>query len=444
MDASTLTSGLGLGIFGTVVVILALSVIVVVHEYGHYIVGRWSGIHADVFSLGFGKPLWQRTDKRGTVWQVAALPLGGYVKFAGDANAASAPDSHAVEGMSAEDARHTMPGAPLWARTATVAAGPLFNFIFTALVFAALILATGRLGESFTVAGIKPTPFTVELQAGDEILAIAGEEVPTTEGLGTFIEALPRAALLDYTVRRDGAEITVSAPHPFPVIVGGISPKSAARAARLEVGDVITHADGVPLNAFFELQDIVQQAGATPVALTVWRDGTSFETSLSARARDVPREEGGYETRWLIGVTGSYLFSPGTEAVGLGEALLFGVEGVWAVITQSLSGLYHMIVGNISTCNMSGAAGMAGAVTTMASQGIERYIEIIAVISTAIGLINLFPIPVLDGGHLVFYAYEAVRGKPLPDRAVGIMMTFGLGIIAAMMLLGLASDFFCP
>ena len=123
------------GVLTTIVAfVVALSVIVAIHEYGHYIVGRWSGIHAEVFSLGFGPVLLSRVDKRGTRWQLAALPLGGYVKFLGDANAASGPDEDAVAAMSPDMQRHTMLGAPLWARTATVAAGPVFNFILSILV----------------------------------------------------------------------------------------------------------------------------------------------------------------------------------------------------------------------------------------------------------------------------------------------------------------------
>ncbi|WP_417248845.1 RIP metalloprotease RseP [Celeribacter sp.] len=443
MDFSALTSSFGSGLFGTVVVILALSVIVTVHEYGHYIVGRWCGIKADVFSLGFGKPLYQRTDKHGTLWQVAAIPLGGYVKFAGDANAASAPDAHAVEGLAPEEARHTMPGAPLWARTLTVAAGPMFNFIFSALVFAGMVLWFGQAKADLEIASVKSVPYEVALQEGDTILAIGG--VPLTEEgerMG-FVETLPRTGMVDYLVERDGQEITVTAPHPMPVIVDTVSPKSAARDARLQGGDVITHADGEALPTFYDLQEVVEQSDGAAITLTVWRDGESFETELTPRRRDIPLVDGGYETRWLIGIVGGLLFNVATEPVGIGEALSIGVQGVWSVITQSLAGLYNMIVGTISTCNLSGAVGMAGAVTTMASQGIDRYIEIIAVISTAIGLINLFPIPVLDGGHLVFYAYEAVRGKPLPDRAVGVMMTIGLAVIMSFMLFGLAADFLC-
>ncbi|MEM5468144.1 RIP metalloprotease RseP [Celeribacter marinus] len=443
MDLSNLSAVFGNSAFTVVVFIIALSIIVTVHEYGHYIVGKWCGIKADVFSLGFGKPLVQRTAKDGTVWQIAAIPLGGYVKFAGDANAASAPDAHAVDGMAPDEARHTMPGAPLWARTLTVAAGPVFNFIFSALVFAGLSLSTGQVKDTLEIAQVKPVPFEVGLQSGDTIVAIGGVAVPELSQMGTFIETLPRTAQMDYTVERGGAQVVVTGPHPFPVIVGGITPKSAARDARLDVGDVITTIDGVTLNSFYELRDAVAAAEGREMTLTVWRDGETFDSTMTARRRDIPADDGGFETRWLIGIYGSTLYTQATDPVGIGEALVHGVEGVWSVITGSLSGLYNMVERNISACNLTGAVGMAGAVSTMASQGIDSYISVIAFLSTAIGLINLFPIPVLDGGHLVFYAYEAVRGKPLPDRAVGIMMGLGLVVVLFFMSMGLAADFLC-
>ncbi|WP_460273849.1 RIP metalloprotease RseP [Celeribacter sp. ULVN23_4] len=444
---STLLSDLGGGAFTLIFFIVALSIIVTVHEYGHYIVGRWSGIKADVFSLGFGKPLWQRTDKRGTVWQIAALPFGGYVKFAGDANAASAPDAHAVEGLNPEEARHTMPGAPLWARTATVAAGPMFNFVFSFLVFTVFILMSGKAADRLVVDEIRPVPYEVGLMSGDEILAIDGDDVTETTDLGEIVENLPRDARVTYTVRRDGQEIQVEGPYPYPVIVAGISPKSAARDAGLKTGDVITELDGEAVNTFWDLQDYVTGHEGAAMTLTIWRPddagGETFETTLEPRRRDLPSEGGGFETRWLIGISGGLLFTVGTEPVGLGEAMSAGISAVWQIITMSLSGLGHMITGAISACNISGPVGIAEVVSTSASDGASSFLWTVAMLSTAIGLMNLFPIPVLDGGHLVFYAYEAVRGKPLPDRAVGVMMTFGMIVIMGFMVLGLSSDLFC-
>ncbi|MEO1797138.1 MAG: site-2 protease family protein, partial [Pseudomonadota bacterium] len=151
MDLSGLIAAFGGLSWVIVTFIVALSVIVAVHEYGHYIVGRWCGIKADVFSVGFGKPLVQRTDRHGTVWQIALLPFGGYVKFRGDANAASiGPEGDAASTLSPEERRATMHGAPLWARSLTVAAGPIFNFILSAIIFAVFFMVNGEAREPIT------------------------------------------------------------------------------------------------------------------------------------------------------------------------------------------------------------------------------------------------------------------------------------------------------
>ena len=177
MDLINLVPGGSLA-FTLVAFVVALSVIVAIHEYGHYIVGRWCGIHAEVFSLGFGPVIYSRVDKRGTKWQLAALPFGGYVKFLGDQNAASAPDSKMISGISQEDLERTMHGAKLWKRSATVAAGPVFNFVLSIFVFAGIFLFQGQATEIPTIAKLKPLPTSSsELMAGDKILEIEGISV---------------------------------------------------------------------------------------------------------------------------------------------------------------------------------------------------------------------------------------------------------------------------
>ncbi len=425
--------------------ILALSIIVFVHEYGHYIVGRWSGIAAEVFSVGFGPVIWSRVDRHGTTWQVAALPLGGYVKFAGDANAASAPDGEAVSRLSEEERRHTMHGAPLWARSATVAAGPVFNFIFSILVFGGLILASGTARDPLTVGEISDLPTNIQqLQSGDEILAIAGNTVPNFDEFSDFIDVLPREVTLDYLVRRDGAEITVQAPYPYPAIVNAVSPQSAAMDAGLTEGDVILAIDGEPVAAFEDLRDIVGASGGRALMLTVWRGGEEIEFTLVPRRADLPLPDGGFETRWLIGISGGLFFDAQTETPGAFEALSYGVEQTIFVIRSSLSGIYHMAAGAISSCNLQGPIGIAETSGTAASQGLTSFVFFIALLSTAVGLLNLFPIPVLDGGHLVFHAWEAATGRPPSDKALRVAMTTGLVLMLALMAFALTNDLFCP
>lgn len=435
--------------------VLALSVIVAVHEYGHYIVGRWSGIRAEVFSLGFGPRLVSRVDRRGTRWQIALIPLGGYVKFLGDANAASAgADDAAMAGLSAEDRRHTMHGAPLWARAATVAAGPVFNFILSILIFAGMILWSGLPTERPVVGAVVALPGgSHDLRAGDEILAVADLPVADFAALGTVIADLPPGETLSWRVARDGVEIDLTGPQLYPARVAGVAAQSAAHAAGLRPGDVIVAADGAPMHRFADLQAAVRAAEGAALTLTVWtpegaagpgQGGTTRDVVLTPKVTDLPLPGGGFETDYKIGVVGSFVFEPQTRPASVTEAFGGAVAETWGVIVSSLSGLWHMITGAISSCNLRGAIGIAETSAAAAESGAGNFIWFIAVLSAAIGLLNLFPIPVLDGGHLLFHAWEAVAGKPPSDKVLNALTALGLAVVLTLMVFGLSNDLFCP
>ena len=424
--------------------VVALSIIVTVHEYGHYIVGRWSGIHAEVFSIGFGPVLLRRTDRRGTQWQVAALPFGGYVKFLGDANAASAgADEEVMEHLDAKQRRHTMHGAPLWARAATIFAGPAFNFLFSIAIFAGFLTVQGLPADTPAVGTIYPMPAPVGLQQGDLITAVEGQPTPDLAAFYTTASEIEPAETVTYSVERDGRVQQVEGPHPLPARAAGIALNSAARDAGMQTGDVVLSVDGTPVWAFSQLPPLVSDAGGAPVALQVWREGAVIELDLTPRRTDLPTADGGFETRWLIGLQSGTFFDHPTRAVGLTEAVPMAVGQIGDIISNSISGLYHMVTGAISTCNLSGPVGIATTSAEMASDGLGSFIWFIAVLSTAVGLLNLFPIPILDGGHLVFHAYEALRGKPPSDRVMGALMTAGLVLLAALMLFALGNDLLC-
>ncbi|SLN16877.1 RIP metalloprotease RseP [Pseudooctadecabacter jejudonensis] len=444
--------------FTLVFFVIALSIIVAIHEYGHYIVGRWCGIHADVFSIGFGKVIFARTDRRGTVWQIAALPFGGYVKFKGDANAASMPvaDDPARPAISGDEdaltqaryARDTMLGAPLWARSATVAAGPIFNFILSFIVFAGVLLAQGQPLSPLTVSQVPDFPQTItqELQPGDRVLRVEGTALNYPEGFAAAVADLPSQPSVSYLVDRDGDRITVLGPQPQPALVQSLTPRSAADDAGLKIGDVIVRMNDTPIYQFGDMVDVVEAIGANPIELEIWREGETFVETLTPRLVALPQPDGSMRDEPKLGIgNGGLFFEPATTAVGFGEALRLAIQQVWFIIKQSLNGLKQMIIGNINTCNLSGPVGIAETSGSLAAQGAMSFISFIAVLSTAVGLLNLFPIPILDGGHLVFHAYEAVTGKMPSDKALNIFMAMGLAVIGTLMLFAIFNDLiFCP
>ena len=445
MDLMALLPSVGNFAFTIVAFIVALSVIVAIHEYGHYIVGRLSGIHAEVFSLGFGRTLWSRHDKHGTKWQIAALPFGGYVKFFGDSSAASGKDGEVISSLSKAELRRTMHGAPLWARFLTVLAGPVFNFILSIIVLAGLAIYSGIGTYPPVIQSLYQLPDGMsELKAGDKLLAVNGVDYPEIEEFSAFKDALPLTRTMDYTVLREGEQITVKGPHLSPTRVSHVSPGSSAEQSGIKENDVIIEIGGQPVFAFDQMIPLINETAGAPTVIKLWRAGETLEVTITATKRDLPKADNSFETRYIMGVGGGYFYETASQNVGIGKAISIGAKRTWDIINQSLSGLYHMIAGKISSCNISGPVTIAKISGQMAAQGTSSFIYFIALLSTAVGLMNLFPIPVLDGGHLVFFAYEAVTGKPPSDKALRILMTVGLGLILTLMVFATTNDFLCP
>lgn len=412
--------------------VFVLSVVVFVHEYGHYIVGRWCGIKPEVFSVGFGKELVSWTDKRGTRWRIAALPLGGYVRFLGDKDAASAgSDAEALSRISPEDRERTLTGAKLWKRAATVAAGPMANFLLTAFIMAASALWYGMPDER-PVIGAVTIPGATAFEAGDRVLSVDGKPVESWEAM---IGAISVAGVPEHeaVVERDGREIALTVPPAVQPVVSGIDPRGAAAEAGMELGDRMLSVDGRPIASFRDLQEAVIAAQGGTLNLDVARGGAVIPLALTPRMTPFPTADGGVEMRPMIGVTGGMSIRGEMRPAGVGEALVAGVTGVRNIIVRNFSYLKKIFGGEADASGLGGPIRIATMSGDAAQAGIAAVIGMIAMISTSVGLANLLPVPVLDGGHLVFYAIEAVRGKPLPDRAAEAAAGFGLALVLALM-----------
>ena len=430
-------------IYTVISFLLALAVIVAVHEYGHYIVGRWSGIKAEVFSLGFGPVIAaSRPDRHGTRWQIAAIPLGGFVRFKGDQDAASALP--AAEGLSAAEARETLAGAPIWARMATVAAGPAFNFVLSFVIFMGLILFSGLAADRPIVGALYPMPTAQGLMPGDDITAIEGQPTPDVTTFFKVADAVPPKAEVAYTVLRKGQEMIVAAPHPLPARAAMVHLQSAAFDAGLREGDVVIQVNDQPIYAFSQLPAFIEASQGAPLDMEVWRpDGSPLTLLLAPNRRDLPTADGGFETRWMIGLSSGPLFELERRSASLQEAAEMSFSQIGAVVHGTFSGLLHMIRGEISTCNLSGPVGLADTMGDAARSGLESFITMLAMVSLGVGILNLLPIPVLDGGHLVFFAAEAISGRKPNPRFVNMAVMVGLFLVTALTIFALGNDLAC-
>jgi regulator of sigma E protease len=351
--------------------ILILSLVVFVHELGHYLVGRWSGVKIDAFSLGFGPELFARVDARGTRWRVGALPLGGYVKFHGDANVASAAEG--AGGDPTADRSLTLAGQPLANRAAIVAAGPIANFILAFVIFTAMFMAFGR------------------------------------------VEHLAR--------------------------IGRVEPDSPAAAAGFQAGDLIKSINGNPIDSFEELQESTLISTGLPMRFIVERQGHNVDLIATPKIAVVDQGVFGKRRMGRLGLASSADKNDVKIArCGLTTCAAWGAGQEWFIVKATGTYIAGIFAGRETTDQMSGVIGAAQLAGEMAKISFWELFSLAAWFSVSIGLMNLLPIPLLDGGHLAFYAFEAVRGRPLSERAQEIGLKIGIALVALLVVFTTSHD----
>jgi len=429
--------------------LIVLTVLVFVHEMGHYLVARWNDVRVEVFSIGFGPELFGWFDKHGTRWKISAIPFGGYVKFFGDESAASTPDGERVSSMSSEEQRVSFHHKSLGQRAAIVAAGPMANFAYAIVVLAALFMTFGQRLTPPEVGRVLPDSVgeAAGFRAGDIVLAVDGDEITRFEELSQAVLLNPGKPMA-FLVRRDGRELEIAATpaeveredieginrrlgdlgvYPAnPAIIGAVFPDTPASAAGFQAHDRILTVGGQPLENFEHLQDIVAASNGRQLTVVVLRDGVEVELFVSPR-RDVRVDDAGNTAeRWLIGIQRA-----GRAPVRLGpvEAVREATWSSYDMLVKTFEYLGQMIVGERGTEDLGGPLRIAHVSGQAAQIGIEQVIFLSVLLSLNLGMINLFPVPILDGGHLLLYAIEAVRGRPLTERVQDFAFRIGLALV---------------
>ncbi|POF30174.1 RIP metalloprotease RseP [Roseibium marinum] len=354
-------------VVGTVIPFLfVLTIVVFFHELGHFAVARWCNVKVDAFAVGFGREIIGKTDRRGTRWKLCMIPLGGYVKFAGDENAASVPSRELIAQMSEEDRKTAFIAKPVWQRAAVVAAGPLANFLLAIVIFATLFMLTGKQGIE---------PVVEEVFAG-----------------------------------------------------------RAAERGGIQAGDIVREIDGREIHTFGELRQVVMMNANTPLVFEVERGGKLVDLTVTPDAREKEVFLGERQMAGDIGLRGSsdpqYLVRIKYGPLG---AVNEGVLETWRIMEGTVNYVWGVISQRQSADQLGGPIRVAQISGQVADLGFLPLISLTAVLSVSIGLINLAPVPVLDGGHLLYFAAEALRGKPLSERVQDVGFRIGMGLVLMMM-----------
>jgi len=432
--------------------VVAIGVLVTVHEFGHFWVARRLGMKVLRFSVGFGKPLYSRYGRDGTEYAVAAIPLGGYVKLLDER-----------EGEVPEEERHlAFNRQPVWARSAVLAAGPGFNFVFALLAYW-LIFVIGFAAIKPLVGEVQPdSPAAAAgLQPKDEIVAVDGARTQTwDEALMEIVASGLGGNKVPLTVKTPEGDVgqrtldfknspalgeqqdvlQVIGVRPWmptlAPVVGDVSSGDPAAAAGLESGDHIVSADGHPIDSWESLVRFVRERPGKQVKLEIERGGNRRPVTVTLGSRET--ETG---TIGLLGVTPKVpkgLYDEVRHEVRYGplKALGQSAAATWNATSLTVRMLWKMVVGEASVKNLSGPINIAQYAGQSASLGLTPFLRFLAIVSISLGVLNLLPVPVLDGGHLMYNAIEAVRGKPLSEAAQGVGQQVGLALLV--MLMGLA------
>lgn len=414
--------------------LVIITIVVFVHEYGHYIIGRLCGIHAEIFSVGMGPTIFSTQDRHGTIWQVAAIPLGGYVKFLGDKDVSSFS-------LDENDQPHSFNNASLMSKTLTVIAGPFANFILSFFIFMLLALWYGKPSEEPIIGSLHPEfSKNYDIQSGDLIVSINDRKISNFTDIYSFIYDDNTEQFANYILKRDAVILNSIGPFPSVPIIGSVMPVSPASSAGLKSGDLIISFNNQRITSFKQLQKIIVESESKRQKITVLRDGETIILSITPTLREFQNANGKVEEKVSIGVSSSLAIFPSNDSVSFSEAAINGLKKTYLVLTQSISQISKIIVGDIGFENLQGPVGIAHVSSDIAKSDISYFIPLIAIISTSIGFLNLLPIPILDGGHLLMFAYEGITKKKPNQKYLNYAALLALSGLITLMLFVSVND----
>lgn len=438
--------------------LLVLGPLVLIHELGHYLVGRLFGVKANAFSIGFGKEIAGWTDKRGTRWKLSALPLGGYVQFAGDMNPASAP-STADDGLTPEERAHTFHVKPLWQRALIVFAGPATNFLVCVAILGGFAFANGRMVDVPQVVDFaENSPAQAAgMQVGDRIVAIDGNAIDSAAEVPMHT-AYFAGKTVPVAVERDGRELVLPVTLAsrevgdefgnkakvgdlgvdfVAPVVGGLLDDSPAKVAGLQKGDRIVAIDDADVRGFGDIPDLVKPYPGKQVTITVMRQGEAHVIPVTIGTASITGEAGQSEKIGVLGIRAAFgEFVP----VGPVEAVELGVSRSFEIMGSMVTGIGQIVTGERSAKELGGPIKIAKYSGEQFSLGWDAFVGFVGLISINLAFINLLPIPGLDGGHLAFYAAELVRRRPLDVRSQEWAIRTGVALVLALMLFVTVND----